>query len=151
MEEVNTRKQKKFRFNFIIYPQFQFAIILLNLIVFGITAIATVVQFFSMMNYIKSIGLDANLRENHPFFAFIQFQESTFLTYFLIGIVVAFIVTSFVTLIISHRMAGPIVRLKSYLREVKEKREVLPLKFRKHDFFKDLPDIVTDALKSLKN
>ncbi len=143
-------KKKVFRTKMIIYPRMQYAIILANFLVFLLTSVLIILQFFNMTNYIKGIGTKINLTEGHPFFKFIDLQTSSFLTYYIIGVVVALIVSTGISIFLSHKMAGPIVRLKSYLTEVKEKKEITALKFRKNDFFEELPELVLGALKSVE-
>jgi hypothetical protein len=49
-------------------------------------------------------------------------------------LVFALIATGLTVLLFSHKIAGPIFRLKAYLREAAEGREPGPLRFRRADF-----------------
>lgn len=53
-----------------------------------------------------------------------------------------FILLLAVGFIISHRIAGPIYKLKQHLKDPKLKNE--PLQFRQNDFFKELGPMLND-------
>lgn len=54
------------------------------------------------------------------------------------------------TISLTHRMAGPIVRLRGHIRALSEGSEAGPLKFRDGDFFGDLPDMFNDMVAKLR-
>ena len=54
------------------------------------------------------------------------------------------------TVALTHRMAGPIVRLRGHIRSVAEGEEVGPLKFRDGDFFDDVPALFNEMVAALK-
>ena len=54
------------------------------------------------------------------------------------------------TVALTHRMAGPIVRLRSHIRSIAEGEEVAPLKFRDGDFFRDLPPLFNEMIERVK-
>lgn len=53
------------------------------------------------------------------------------------------------TVALTHRMAGPIVRLRSHIRAIAEGEDVDPLKFRDGDFFRDLPPLFNQMIEKL--
>ncbi len=55
------------------------------------------------------------------------------------------------TISLTHRMAGPIVRLRSHVRSLAAGEEVPPLKFRDGDFFTDLPPLFNEMVETLKD
>jgi len=54
------------------------------------------------------------------------------------------------TLKLSHRFAGPVVRLRNGLRDWADGKEVVPIKFRQHDFWSDLADYFSQAVERSK-
>lgn len=54
------------------------------------------------------------------------------------------------TVALTHRMAGPIVRLRGHIRAITDGDEVGPLKFRDGDFFNDVPDLFNEMVSALK-
>jgi hypothetical protein len=59
---------------------------------------------------------------------------------------------SFVTtLILSHKLAGPIVRLKWYFQQIAKTGHAKPVHFKKSNFMQDLPPIINQALQKLES
>ncbi|MCB1141058.1 MAG: hypothetical protein H7A24_02325 [Leptospiraceae bacterium] len=54
---------------------------------------------------------------------------------------------SIFSLFFSHKMAGPIYKIKKILREYVDRQEVEAITLRKGDFFHDLADLINRALK----
>ena len=54
-------------------------------------------------------------------------------------------------LFLSHRLAGPVVRLKGYFAGIANGQPVKPVNFRKGDFFSDLPPQINGALQRLES
>ena len=76
-------------------------------------------------------------------------RENLLNTLFLIEF--AFIGIVFVSCIfMSHKIAGPIYKLKKYLSEVREGGANYPLRFRKGDNFTDLAEEVNQTIQYLK-
>ena len=53
----------------------------------------------------------------------------------------------FLSLLYSHRIAGPLFRMRMYMDMLSEGKDVPPIQFRKHDEFKEL----AESLDKLKN
>lgn len=143
-------KRYKKRVNFLIYPKFQLGMILINLFliifVFGVTFF----QAFGTFRRFSEIGESIQLPPDHAYFRLIEFQGSRLYSSLIVSFTVAFILSGILTLLISHRLAGPIVRLRGYFRRIAQTRSVEePLKFRERDFFDDLPDAINDAMDAL--
>ena len=52
--------------------------------------------------------------------------------------------------VISHRLAGPLVRLRRFFQVIADTGQVTNLSFRKGDYLSDLPPLVNKALGRLK-
>lgn len=143
-------KTKSVRKKLFIYPGFQLKILIFNL--FIMIAVASAIAFFIHRSFIdlRGQGVVAHLPPENPYFAFMGYQERLVMNYLAIGLVIASIFSSLGILILSHRLAGPIVRLRSYLILIESEpwRINQPLAFRKGDFFSDLPAKVNGALKA---
>lgn len=142
-------KNKKIRWNYIVYPKFQIALIISNLVVItGLTAIIGF-QSYRSFEYMRELGRNVNLDANHPFFQFVDVQANQLYGNLFISIFVGFVFSTLFTLIFSHKLAGPLVRLKSYFSQISETGKVEPLKFRKNDYFSDFPPVVNSALEEV--
>lgn len=142
--------QKKFRKNWIIYPQFQLRLILANLFVMVIVLASTYFAIRHTYQNLHSEGLNAHLAPDHPYFGFVNYQSNMIYSYLGIAFLVAFILSTLVSVFISHKVAGPIVRLRGYFKRIAEGNSVEKVAFRKGDFFSDLPEEINKAIERIK-
>ena len=90
----------------------------------------------------KNKGLKVGIPEGHIFHQFLEAQKHD-LDMLFIGLAAAnFVLLLIVTLIISHRIAGPIYKMKQHLQDPSLKDE--PFKFRQNDFFRELEPIINE-------
>lgn len=100
-----------------------------------------VILIFQMMTFQQQInsGHMMNLPEAHPYFVFYNEFKQKALDAFLIALGISFSLTFVVGLLISHRIAGPLVKLKKHFENVAENQaHDGAIHFRDHDFFTEL-------------
>jgi hypothetical protein len=139
------RPQRKFRRRMLVYPSFQLGMVALNTAVLLAAFTAVGIQAARSFGELQTQGLAADLPPDHSYFSFLQYQESHLTTYLLLGAMAGWLLSLVLTLAYSHRLAGPIVRLRNYLTHVAETGQRPPLEFREDDFFQDLPFLVNEA------
>lgn len=135
----------------LIYPKFQLKLIFLNLLL--VVIIIATVTFFINQSFsdLYQQGVDANLGTDHPYFGFVKYQSSLLYKYLWIGSGIGFVITTWISLFLSFKLAGPIVRLHSFFGEIaKGNIQEQDVFFRKGDFFSDLPQLINSALKEIK-
>lgn len=96
-------------------------------------------------------GAELGLSPNHAFFAFVAEQKSYLLWIFAIATVVIFAAITTYGLYVSNRIAGPIYRLRTYLRAFREGTDKAPLEFRDRDYFRELADEVRVTVTSVRD
>jgi len=139
------------RKKFLIYPKFQLILMLVNALImmfaFGFVALQAKRSFALL----ETMGVNARLPPTHAYFKFLAVQSSTLYSHLIWALLVAFLVSAVITLLLSHRLAGPIIRLKSYFRNIANgENPVQRLQFRKRDFFEDLPAVINEALENIR-
>jgi methyl-accepting chemotaxis protein len=137
--------------NFLIYPKPQITLVLLSavstLLVFFVAAILIV----QVEAHFIRLGKELQLSPDHPYFKLIGFQLNRILIYLSLGSVVGTFVSVISTLIISHRLIGPIQRTKMYFDRMAETGHIQgKLKYRQNDFFSDLSASINRAISALK-
>ena len=149
MKQVNKRKK------LLIYPEFQLKIIIVNMLITisGFSFLGF--QFYRVIHNLEKMGLDVNLPANHGYFRFVKYQSGVIFASLVTSLVVGVAVNCFCTLYLSHRLAGPIVRLKGYLKglvhhDFSTKAPAERLKFRKDDYFSDLPPFLNEAVENIE-
>ena len=141
------RPIKQLRTKFLIYPQFQLLIIGVNsLITLGIFGIVFLQTYFTF-DHFKQIGEQLHLPSDNPYFQLIEIQTSKIYFALTVATTIGILISGAFMLLLSHRLAGPIVRLKSYFSSIKKGGAVKKLKFRKGDFFAHLPDKINRGLE----
>jgi sensor histidine kinase YesM len=130
---LNRRRQ------WLINPKFQ-----LSFLAFSAgSAAATALIFYSATVYffwkLDRLGETLGLPENHVFFKFVSEQRWT-MSWVLLGfslVAVGFLIGA--GLVMSHRVAGPLYRMRLHLDQVAQGSDK-PLKFREKDYFQEIPE-----------
>lgn len=141
--------QKRFLSNILIYPKFQLSLIGINFLALVVAFAILIFQNFYIFSKLHKMGEDAGLTEDHVFHQFIRFQENQFLFFTTATFIVVLLIITLVSLFISHRVAGPVLRLKTYFLDMQKTEKIQKLEFRKNDFFDDLPKIINSSLQSV--
>lgn len=139
------KKQRKIK-NFLIYPKFQLVLIGVNSLLMVLAFVFAYVGVSSGFDTLRQVGVDARVSSTHPFFNYIDLQQAFILKYLAIALTAALILTMIFSLVFSHRVVGPITKLRNDLKRVVEGEDVT-FKFRKNDFFKELPELINKILK----
>jgi hypothetical protein len=138
MSETPNKRKK-----FLINPPFQISIIrqmlILTCVVIAIFYGANIYHFWSL----RRQGLSLGLPPEHVFFRFLAEQQYTMDLLFLFTSVLAFLTIVGFGLFLSHRIAGPLYRLKQYLHESHlDPNNTEALCFRENDYFPDVAEAV---------
>ena len=139
------KEQRKIK-NFLIYPKFQLVLIGINSL---FMLLAFVFAYFGVnrgFESLRQVGVDAKVSSTHPFFNYIQHQEAFILKYLIVALIAALMLTIIFSLIFSHRVVGPITKLRNDLKRVADGEDVT-FQFRKNDFFKELPELINKIVK----
>jgi hypothetical protein len=135
-----------FRKRWIVNPPLQLRMMALG----SSVAIASLAAAFGGATYVldrsQTAMIEAGLPPHHPMFAFLAEQEKTLGAVFVIIAVIALAVGMTVGLWISHRVAGPIYRMRRHLEEAAAGRAPKPIRFRKDDYFQELADAYNEEL-----
>jgi hypothetical protein len=132
----------------LVNPRFQLGVlgatVLLILAVIGVFYAANAYVFWRLGQIGKGIGL----QEGHVFY--IMLSEQRLAADLLFAFVAALSVVAAITfgIELSHRIAGPIHRLKKELAELSRGRELREIKFREKDFFPELAEAFNDYARS---
>ena len=131
-------KQRKLK-NIIIYPEFQFKFVAIICLVSLVAPI--IIYFFQYTAFQEQIqnGQMMNLPETHPYFVFYNDFLQRSLNVLLIGIGTSFFTALIVGIYISHRIAGPLVKMRKHFESIADsKYEEHAIYFRDKDYFKEL-------------
>lgn len=142
--------QRKLR-NFLIYPRFQLSLVFTQALLLGVLYLIASWGVDTAFEKLRDSGVQSGFHPGHPYFAFVEHQKALVLKYFSIAITACAVIYGCVSIVISHRVAGPLVRLRRIFKEMSEQgwSAVTPVHFRKGDFFRDLPEELNRAMTRL--
>lgn len=132
------RKNNK-RKIYLINPKFQLTFgcwnIIISLTVIGVLYLANFSFFWTFYEKGRALGLPSD----HIFFQFISRQESLLNIIYLATSAVVFLILVVTSIILSHKVAGPLYRLNKHMEGITQSGQpIQDVKFRKGDFFPEL-------------
>jgi methyl-accepting chemotaxis protein len=145
MQEKHSRKPKTLLIN----PAFQLKVVgyFLGLcLVNGAIFLGTIIIFFRKF---ETYGVALELPENHIFYTLLRNQRDVMLGLSAVTLCVSLLILALAGLYLSHRIAGPIHRLKGHLLLISQNNSPLEkVHFRKNDEFHDLQDAFNKLVES---
>ena len=139
------------RKSYLIKPDFQWRMIAYAAI---LSALILLLVYFANNYFISSLGslgVEAGLPPDHVFFRFLGEQASILDSIFL-GIAVGVnILVIFGGLWLSNRIAGPIYRVETCLKQFNQGEVVEKVSFRKSDFFSELVQALNELIQNQNN
>jgi methyl-accepting chemotaxis protein len=133
------------RRNYIVHRKFQFRMLgLLLMLVFAATLFTTLINHYfflsSIVNFIEEYerpptGSELIIASTKPL---------------LVILPVAFLVLAVVCIFVSHRIAGPLYRLKMFMEKVQNGDYTVKLRFRKGDAIHDVADSFNQMVEGIK-
>ena len=130
--------------NYLLNPRFQLKLLSYFVGLFFLTTISLYSISFLFFWRLKQKALNVGIPNGHIFFRFIDNQKADLDLLFIALVVFNFLLLIGTGFIVSHRIAGPIYKLKKHLGEMN--RDSHNFKLREKDFFKELEPLV-DGLK----
>lgn len=138
------------RQQFLVYPKFQLLMVGAQLIVLAFSLIPLGLVILRSFDVLEKTAVQSGLKPEDGFFHFLVVQKQLILGSAIWPLLAGILVNLAITVWLSDKLVGPIVRLKREFTEMESTGEVKEVSFRKGDFFSDLPPIVNRALQRLK-
>lgn len=144
------KRPRLFRFNLIIFPRFQLILVGANLSIMLLVSGITWIQMSRALSELRAVGGLAGVDAEY-YRKFLEYNASNLQWSLFIALAVGVVVSTGLTLLISHRFSGPLVRLRGYFTSISKGATPIPrLKFRRGDFMGDLPPIVNQAMDRIE-
>lgn len=126
--------------NLLINPRFQFKFLSYFVTLFFISTLSLYTTTFLFFWRMKEKALNVGIPDGHVFFQFLVNQKRDLDLLFVGLAVFNFLLLIGMGFIISHRIAGPIFKLKNQLAQISDDTE--EFKLRESDFFQELEPLV---------
>ncbi len=119
-------------------------------------ALITIATFYGMLYFffdeLISLGVRSGFPAGHVYFRFIADNRNDMMNvYYPIAAIAVFVIIFVSGMFFSHKIAGPIYRMNTYLRSISLDTLTSPLSFRKKDFFQDLARSYNKRVAFLRN
>lgn len=134
--------------NFLLNPQFQLRLIGYFLGLFIVTTLSLYSTSFLFFWRLKEKALNVGIPKQHVFFTFLEGQKADLDLLFIALALLNLLILIGAGFIISHRIAGPLYKLKKHLTGMDQSSA--DFKLRKNDFFKELEPAVDELREKMK-
>lgn len=105
--------------------------------------------FLWFFHKFDQLGLELGLDSNHVFFRFLNAQRATLGLGFLVITLVVTLIMVIAGTLISHRIAGPLFKLRRELERIGGGERIEKITFRKKDFFPEICDSINPILEEI--
>ena len=138
------------RRSLLIDPKFQLGVVLYfnGLVTFVLGALYLLLPQF--LQKIELAARNAGLPIDHPVLLQLQTERSALAVFFLLFFLATSISATLVALIMSHRIVGPLYRLKEHWLRVAEGKTLDDVVFREDDFFHEVADACNRHMAQLR-
>lgn len=136
--------------NYLIFPKFQLTLVFFNLLVMTVSLGLIYRQITDSFAQIIDVAQRIGVPEGAAYFDVMAQHQELILSKLYIAAAIIYILCFVGTVMISHRVAGPIYRLKQHLIQTVKTGKADTLHFRKGDFYGDLPELVNQAFKEVE-
>jgi hypothetical protein len=138
--------KNRFLKNYLIFPRFQLHLLLICL---GLTVLILLTiygVFLLSLSHLYEMGEELRFGPESGYFRLLDGQKIFFQKYLLIAGSGAFFISGLVSIVFSHRIVGPLYRLKLHLQQTQQAGNQAPLQFREKDYFAEIPSLLNDVL-----
>lgn len=140
---MNKRKMR----SIIVYPEFQLKLISLFIGLFFLSTISIFLATHLYFWNFKQKALKAGIDQSQALFSFLDTMKLELDLTFIVVAVINLIILFGCGILISHRIAGPILKIKNFLTNKNFQQHDFAL--RKSDFFKELGPLINQLKKDL--
>ncbi len=132
--------------NIFINPKFQIRFVGYFLGLFIVMTLSLYSTTFLFFWKLRHKALSVGIKEDHIFHQFLSNQKTEMDSLFVVLTIFNFLLLLIFSLLISHRIAGPLKKLTGHLQSPDHENFSL----RKNDFFQDLVPLINEVKKKLK-
>lgn len=136
---------------YLINKRFQYAFIFFSS---SVAFLSLCIFYFAILYFFWSFeqrGIALGIPSEHIFFRFISEERIAMNKIFIIAALTVVLITTISALVLSHRVAGPLHRLKCHLKQSANDQSLRPVKFRRGDYFGEIEESFNLFINVIKN
>jgi hypothetical protein len=142
-------KQRKLK-HYLIFPRFQLTLVIVNLLIMTFAYALVFYQVYDSFGSLTEVGHRLRIPEGSAFYKLINHHQAQIQFKLLVAAGFSYLISFALTVVISHKVSGPLYRLRMYFTQMKDDGHTADLSFRKGDYYSDLPDIINEGLHKIK-
>jgi len=143
-------RKKNLRRQYLINPRFQWALITFFSSLAFLTVLMNLYAFRLIFQKYRDNLFSLGLAPDHPMLLILEEQRQDMLRMVLSSSGLLFVFLLVGGVLVSHRIAGPIHRLRTHLEKILENPSGPRLTFRKNDYFQELAPLINTLAERLK-
>ena len=136
--------------NYLISPRIQGSLITFNILALwtalGIIYYHVVKSFWVM----DEMARTASIPVNSFYYETVGFQRELIISSIVVAAILSTVLAILFTILFTHKSLGAVHRLKSYFEDIRDNGHQSDLSFRDGDLHDEIPQIVNDAIKKIK-
>jgi signal transduction histidine kinase len=138
------------RLNILIGPKLQLRFLAIALVCNLCVSAGFAFASYRFIQVFKAKALSVGIHESHFFFKFLADQQTLLYTLVGIGCLFSVLIVSISMLYFTHKIAGPVYRIKTDLANMLEKNEYRSIKVREGDELQDIVLLLNNVLNKLQ-
>ena len=147
---MDQKPLKPWRRTYINEKKFQYALIGYSILMAGAVIFSLFIGINTFFTRSSEQAQALGLMSDHVFFDFINRQEKAVKLLFTANAVIIFGFMSLFALFLSHRVAGPLSRVKLTLQKMAQGEDPGKVSFRRNDYFQELADLLNKVNELLR-
>lgn len=144
-----TSRPSFFKRKYLINPKFQFRFLFVFMAIILCTQIFTYIQVTGTFHQFYNVIEGQSIPANEPFLVALQAETLHLYVVMASTSVLVLIVAGLVGVVLTHKLAGPLFRLKNQMDQIEAGAEITDVKFRKDDFYPELADSFNRMMSKL--
>lgn len=140
-------KKQKIRTQYLIAPKIQITMIAIpivtHLVCFIVALVFLSIYYQDILNVFKEVGIN----QDHPIYQYMSLQKTKVVYIFALTLLVGFLINTIILTWVTHKIVGPIYRLKKSMEGLLKNEEIRPVKLRKGDFFVEEAELLEEIRK----
>lgn len=140
-------KTFKLRTNYLISPKVQLTMIIIPIVMYSVCFIVSLVFLSFYFKDALSSFEAAGITPTHPIYQYMGLQKSKIFSVMGLSLLVGFILNTIVLTWVTHKIVGPIYRMRKAMESLLAGEELSPIKLRRGDFFTENAELLEEIRK----
>lgn len=149
--QSGSKPRFRIRRKFLILPEFQYRLLFWNSMSFLLVFALVLFQVSRATHEMRVMGASASFPVGHPYFLFVDRVTANLYFYVSVSFVLGGILSFLITMVVSHRLSGPVYRLMKHFESIAGGSSPGELRFRKNDYLEGYAPMINQAISRISD